>query len=259
MFSETFGKVKQILSEQSGKLIEVIGLHCTTESLGLDSMDMVELALSIEEEFDIKISDEDGDKVKTVEDLVKLVEGLRLKNFMCITVPLLIAGSPTGQGNFYTKECLEKMANEKPETYIFKHESNTLFMHAEIAPEFIEGRMTGISFVRKSAVNVSGSKMGFAELREEYGTDANVIAALQKQLAIGDALSEVRLISYRQLEAELIALRQEVQRYGEANEDLKTRIRLAQKIIFAEGDSSADVTKYRETYMDLPSEKGSES
>lgn len=47
--------------------------------LGADSLDVVELVMRCEEEFDIEVSDEDADKIKTVADAVKLVERLEAR------------------------------------------------------------------------------------------------------------------------------------------------------------------------------------
>ena len=41
--------------------------------LGADSLDQVELVMALEEEFDIKIVDEDADKIKTVKDAIEFI------------------------------------------------------------------------------------------------------------------------------------------------------------------------------------------
>ena len=46
------------------------------DDLGADSLDTVELVMACEEEFGIEISDDDAEKVKTVADLIKVVEAL---------------------------------------------------------------------------------------------------------------------------------------------------------------------------------------
>ena len=43
--------------------------------LGADSLDVVELVMAIEEEFDIEISDEAAEKIMTVGDIVTAIEG----------------------------------------------------------------------------------------------------------------------------------------------------------------------------------------
>ncbi len=44
------------------------------DDLGADSLDLVELGLQIEEAFGFEVTDEDGDKMVTFEDLIELVE-----------------------------------------------------------------------------------------------------------------------------------------------------------------------------------------
>ena len=44
------------------------------EDLGADSLDLAEIGLRIEETFGFEVDDEDGDKLKTFEDCIKLVE-----------------------------------------------------------------------------------------------------------------------------------------------------------------------------------------
>lgn len=45
-----------------------------TEDLGADSLGLIELTLALEEEFDIDITDEEAQRVRTVQDAVQLVE-----------------------------------------------------------------------------------------------------------------------------------------------------------------------------------------
>jgi len=44
------------------------------EDLGADSLDIVELVMALEEEFNIEISDEDAEKIRTVKDVVTYIE-----------------------------------------------------------------------------------------------------------------------------------------------------------------------------------------
>ena len=46
----------------------------TFESLGIDSLDVVDLVMSLEEEFDTEIPDEEVENIKTVGDIVKYIE-----------------------------------------------------------------------------------------------------------------------------------------------------------------------------------------
>lgn len=70
-----FEKVCNILSEQFG--VDASSLNMDTafiEDLGADSLDVVELMMSIEEEFDIgEISEEEAASMKTIGDLVRRI------------------------------------------------------------------------------------------------------------------------------------------------------------------------------------------
>lgn len=69
-----FEKVKTILADYKEIDVSSIELDTTMESLGIDSLDTVELVMNLEDEFDVEIEvDED---IKTVGDLVKIIEGL---------------------------------------------------------------------------------------------------------------------------------------------------------------------------------------
>ena len=62
-------KVKKIIAEKlSVDLNEVVPEASFVDDLGADSLDLVELIMSMEEEFDIEIADEDAEKMLTVKD-----------------------------------------------------------------------------------------------------------------------------------------------------------------------------------------------
>ena len=68
-------KVKEIIVEQLGVTPdEVINEASFVEDLGADSLDTVELVIALEEEFGIEISDEDAEKIKTVQDAVSYID-----------------------------------------------------------------------------------------------------------------------------------------------------------------------------------------
>ena len=67
-------KVKGIIVEQLGvDEAEVTPTASFVEDLGADSLDQVELVMALEEEFKVEISDEDAEKIKTVQDAVKYI------------------------------------------------------------------------------------------------------------------------------------------------------------------------------------------
>ena len=67
-------RIKQIVAEQLG----VDENQVTTEAsfmddLGADSLDTVELVMALEEEFDVEISDEDAEKIQTVQNAIDYI------------------------------------------------------------------------------------------------------------------------------------------------------------------------------------------
>ena len=70
-----FEKVKSILCEQLDYDDEKVTMESSiVDDLGADSLDVVDLVMSLEEEFDVEIPDEEIENVKTVGDMVKFVE-----------------------------------------------------------------------------------------------------------------------------------------------------------------------------------------
>ena len=70
-----FEKVKSIVADQLDVEEEKVTAEASiTDDLGADSLDVVDLVMSIEEEFDIEIPDEAVEKIKTVGDIVSYIE-----------------------------------------------------------------------------------------------------------------------------------------------------------------------------------------
>lgn len=75
---EIEAKVKEIVAEKAVcEISEVNEQTNLEETLGMDSLDRVELLMEIEKEFGITIPDDDADKVITTKDCVDLVEKLK--------------------------------------------------------------------------------------------------------------------------------------------------------------------------------------
>jgi len=69
-------KVKKIVVEQLGVSEDQVTPEAKfIEDLGADSLDQVELVMALEEEFGADIPDEDAEKLTTVGDAIKYVEG----------------------------------------------------------------------------------------------------------------------------------------------------------------------------------------
>jgi acyl carrier protein len=69
------GKVREIVCEQLGVSDEEVTPDASfVEDLGADSLDLVELVMALEEEYDTEISDEEAEKIKTVQDVIDYIE-----------------------------------------------------------------------------------------------------------------------------------------------------------------------------------------
>jgi len=73
--SEVFEKMKEIIMEQLGiEDASTITMDATfVDDLSADSLDIVELIMSLEEKFELEIPDEEAEKIVTVGDVVKYI------------------------------------------------------------------------------------------------------------------------------------------------------------------------------------------
>lgn len=70
-----FEKVKSIIMEQLDVEEDKVTMDAVIQDdLGADSLDIVDLVMSFEEEFDIEIPDDQVENIKTVGDIVKYIE-----------------------------------------------------------------------------------------------------------------------------------------------------------------------------------------
>ena len=70
-----FEKVREILVDQLDVEEEAVTMEASiTDDLGADSLDVVDLVMSLEEEFDCEIPDEEIENIKTVGDIVHFIE-----------------------------------------------------------------------------------------------------------------------------------------------------------------------------------------
>ena len=69
-------KITSIIVEQLGVEADKVKPEASfIDDLGADSLDIVELVMAIEEEFDIEVPDEEAEKLKTVQDVASYLEG----------------------------------------------------------------------------------------------------------------------------------------------------------------------------------------
>lgn len=74
--AEIDAKLKEIVMDRLNVEEEQIKPEASfVEDLGADSLDIVELIMGIEEDFDIEISDEDAEKLTTVGEAVAYIKG----------------------------------------------------------------------------------------------------------------------------------------------------------------------------------------
>ena len=72
---EIFEKVKSIIVEQLGVTETSVTMEASfIDDLGADSLDIVELIMALEEEFDMEIPDEDAEKIVSVSDVVDYIK-----------------------------------------------------------------------------------------------------------------------------------------------------------------------------------------
>lgn len=70
-----FDKIKNLISEQLGIDAEEVTIESSfIDDLGADSLDIVELIMALETEFDLEIPDEDAEKITTVSDVVEYIK-----------------------------------------------------------------------------------------------------------------------------------------------------------------------------------------
>jgi acyl carrier protein len=73
--SDVAKKIKLVIAEQAKmKPEEITEKAKFTDDLGLDSLDMIELVMELEEEYGVEISDEDAEKMTTVGEAISYVE-----------------------------------------------------------------------------------------------------------------------------------------------------------------------------------------
>jgi acyl carrier protein len=72
-------RVKSMVAEQLHIAPDTITDDATLEKLGADSLDIVELIMRFEDEFDVEIHDEDAEKLHTVRDVVTYLDNLTKK------------------------------------------------------------------------------------------------------------------------------------------------------------------------------------
>ena len=72
---EIFDKLKELVVDQLGVEEDEVTMEASMQDdLGADSLDLVDLVMSVEEEFGVKVADEDLENIKAVGDIVNYIE-----------------------------------------------------------------------------------------------------------------------------------------------------------------------------------------
>lgn len=67
-------KVKAIINEQLGVSEDELTPQTSFEDLNADSLDIVELIMALEEEFELEIPDEEAEKIRTVGEIIEYIK-----------------------------------------------------------------------------------------------------------------------------------------------------------------------------------------
>lgn len=72
---EEFERIKSVIVDQLGADESAVTMEASfVDDLGADSLDIVELIMGLETEFDLEIPDEDAEKIRTVGDAVNYIK-----------------------------------------------------------------------------------------------------------------------------------------------------------------------------------------
>lgn len=108
-------KLKEIINEQVG-VDEYISNDSTLDDLGLDSLDIVEITMTVEEELNIEIPDEDVERMECFGDAVKYLESRLKKTSNNQAIKMKTVSPPTLKSS--NPEKLKATANSVPTTEI---------------------------------------------------------------------------------------------------------------------------------------------
>ncbi|MBE3594292.1 MAG: acyl carrier protein [Candidatus Carbobacillus altaicus] len=75
MADALFEQIRDLIADRLGVEVEKITPEASfKDDLGADSLDLVELVMELEDEFDMEISDEDAEKINTVQDVLDYIK-----------------------------------------------------------------------------------------------------------------------------------------------------------------------------------------
>lgn len=75
MAEELFGKIKSMIADRLNVDEAAVTMEASfKDDLGADSLDLVELVMELEDEFDIEIADEEAEKIASVGDVINYIQ-----------------------------------------------------------------------------------------------------------------------------------------------------------------------------------------
>lgn len=75
MADALFEQIRELIADRLGVEVDKVTPEASfKDDLGADSLDLVELVMELEDEFDLEISDEDAEKINTVQDVLDYIK-----------------------------------------------------------------------------------------------------------------------------------------------------------------------------------------
>lgn len=71
---DTLERIQEIISDKTDVRPELLNEETTLDEIGADSIDMIEILMALEEEFDIVIPDEQAQKIKNLGEIKEYIE-----------------------------------------------------------------------------------------------------------------------------------------------------------------------------------------
>lgn len=71
---DTLERIQEIISDKTDIRPELLNEETTLDEIGADSIDMIEILMALEEEFDIVILDEQAQKIKNLGEIKEYIE-----------------------------------------------------------------------------------------------------------------------------------------------------------------------------------------
>ncbi len=74
---DTLEKIKEIISDKTDIRLELLNEETTLEETGADSIDIIEILMALEDEFDVSIPDDEAQRLKNIGELKDYIDEKR--------------------------------------------------------------------------------------------------------------------------------------------------------------------------------------